>query len=379
MHLKEIKNYLKNQPEKYFIPKMKKIAVVGAGISGLSMANYLEKHKIDYHIYERRHKKDLAGHGFLIPKEGMEYLYPIIDSDLLLRHGNFLKKYTQYSHTGRILAEKELDNVFAISRHSLINLLAQNISPEKITYKETIIPDESHNGKLKLSDGTDINAAITVISDGSRSRIRRCLFKDESMRMVRESEVVNILQDKELADSIENDFIKFHHEEGGLTFGILKLSDDTILWYSQFDNQKYMINECSAENLRKYMLEVFENWHPLVPEIIQKSHYKHVHLWNVYELEKLNPFYKDNFVFIADAAHPLIPFTSQGVTSALKDSFLLTKHLVEEDDIQKAFRKYERDRKPEIEVHIHNGRTLLNQFLLPLNQQTENIIPISYK
>ncbi|RXM38706.1 monooxygenase [Chryseobacterium sp. CH21] len=358
---------------------MKKIAVVGAGISGLSMANYLEKHQIDYHIYERRKKEDLAGHGFLIPKEGMDYLYQIIDSDLLHRHGSFLKKYTQYSHTGKILAEKELDNVFAITRHSLIDLLAQNISPEKIIYEETVIPDDQQNGKLKLSDGTYIDADIAVISDGSRSRIRKHFFKDESMKVVQESEVVNIIQNKEIADSIEHDFMKFHHEEGGLTFGILKLSDDTILWYSQFDNKKYTINECSAENLRKYMLEVFENWHPLVPEIIQKSKYKNVHLWNVYELENLNPFYHENFVFIGDAAHPLIPFTSQGVTSALKDSFSLTKYLVEEDNIQAAFSKYESERKPEIEVHISNGRILLNQFLLPLNQQTENIIPISYK
>ncbi|PRB00185.1 monooxygenase [Chryseobacterium sp. MYb7] len=358
---------------------MKKIAVVGAGISGLSMANYLEKHQIDYHIYERRKKKDLAGHGFLIPKDGMDYLYQIIDPNLIHRHGSFLKKYAQYSHTGKILAEKELDNVFAISRHSLIDLLAQNISPEKITYEETIIPDDQHNGKLKLSDGTYIDADIAVISDGSRSRIRKHFFKDESMRVVQESEVVNIIQNKEIADSIENDFIKFHHKEGGLTFGILKLSDDTLLWYSQFDNQRYMINECSAENLRKYMLEVFENWHPLVPEIIQKSNYKNVHLWSVYELENLNPFYHENFVFIGDAAHPLIPFTSQGVTSALKDSFSLTKYLVEEDNIHKAFSKYEEERKPEIEVHISNGRILLNQFLLPLSQQTENIIPISYK
>lgn len=127
------------------------------------------------------------------------------------------------------------------------------------------------------------------------------------------------------------------------------------------------------------MFEIFENWHPLVPEIIQKSDYKNVHLWNVYELEKLNPFYQENTVFIGDAAHPLIPFTSQGVTSALKDSLSLTKYLVEEENIQTAFRKYEAKRKPEIEVHINNGRILLNQFLLPLNQQTENILPISYK
>lgn len=358
---------------------MKKIAVVGAGISGLTMANYLEKHKIDYHIYERRKKEDLSGHGFLIPKEGMDYLYVIIDPETLLKHGNFLKKYIQYSHTGKILTEKKLDHVFAISRHSLINLLAQSISPEKITYEETVIPDNQQTGRLKLSDGTDIDADITVISDGSKSRIRRDLFKDEKMSVVRESEVVNIIQDKEIADSIENDFIKFHHEEGGLTFGILRLSEDTILWYSQFDNKKYMINECSSENLKKYMLEVFEDWHPLIPSIIQKSDYKNVHLWCVYELEKLHPFYKDNIVFIGDAAHPLIPFTSQGVTSALKDSFTLTRYLVEEKNTEEAFKKYEAERKPEIETHISNGRTLLEQFLLPLHQQSKNILPISYK
>lgn len=70
---------------------MNKIAVVGAGVSGLSMANYLEKHKIDYHIYERRKKEDLAGHGFLIPEEGIEYLTQIIDRSQLLKQGRFLK------------------------------------------------------------------------------------------------------------------------------------------------------------------------------------------------------------------------------------------------------------------------------------------------
>ncbi|PWN58590.1 FAD-dependent monooxygenase [Chryseobacterium viscerum] len=358
---------------------MNKIAVVGAGISGLSMANYLEKYKIDYHIYERRKKEDLAGHGFLIPQEGMNYLYQIIDPGLLHKHGNFLKKYIQYSHTGKILAEKELDSVFAISRHQLIDLLSQNISSEKITYEETIISDDKQGRKVKLSDGTNIDGDIIIISDGSRSHIRKELFKDEKIRIVRESEVVNIIENKEIAESLENDFMKFHHEEGGLTFGILKLSEDTILWYSQFDNEKYRINECSADNLKKYMLEVFEKWHPLVPSIIKKSDYKNVHLWRVYELEKLNPFYKDNIVFIGDAAHPLIPFTSQGVTSALKDSFTLTKYLVEKNNRTEAFSKYEAERKPEIEVHINNGRTLLNQFLLPLDQQTENILPISYK
>ncbi|WET47893.1 FAD-dependent monooxygenase [Chryseobacterium indologenes] len=358
---------------------MNKIAVVGAGISGLSMANYLEKHNIDYHIYERRKKEDLAGHGFLIPQEGIEYLTQIIDPVLLFKQGSFLKKYIQYSHTGKKLAEKDLNNVFAISRHSLIQLLSENISPEKITYNVTVIPSDTEKGKLKHSDGTDINAGIAIVSDGSRSRIRKDLFKNEKMRQVRENEVVNIIKNESIAASVENDFMKFHHDQGGLTFGILKLSQDTILWYSQFDNEKYKINEYNSDHLKKYMLELFADWHPLVSLIIQQSNYENVHLWCVYELEELNPFYKDNIVFIGDAAHPLIPFTSQGVTSALKDSYTLTKYLVEEHSIIDAFRKYETERKPEIEIHIHNGRILLNQFLLPIDQHTDNILPISYK
>ncbi|KFF74087.1 monooxygenase [Chryseobacterium sp. P1-3] len=358
---------------------MKNIAVVGAGISGLSMANYLEKHNLDYHIFERRKKEDLAGHGFLLPQEGLEYLSRIIDCQLLYEQGNFLEKYIQYSHKGKMLAEKNLDRVFAISRQALINILSQNISQEKITYGKTVTLYDIEKGKLQYKDGSYMNADFTIIADGSKSRIRGEVFKEETIRTVRESEVVNIVKNKDIAQSISNDFMKFHHEKGGLTFGILKLSADTILWYSQFDNEKYKINECPPQNLKAYMLDIFNEWHSLIPSIILQSDYENVHLWHVYELEKLNPFYKDKIVFIGDAAHPLIPFTSQGVTSALKDCFALTEYLVEKRNIYDAFRKYEEERKPEIEIHIKNGRVLLNQFLLPLNQYTENILPISYK
>lgn len=359
---------------------MNKIAVVGAGISGLSIANYLEKHQLEYHIYERRKKDDLTGHGFLLPKEGIDYLSQIIEPSVLFKHGNFLKKYIRYSHKGKILAEKDLNDVFVISRSSLINILAQNIPAERISYEETIVPCTLQKEKLKKQDGSYIDSDIMIVSDGSKSRIRREIFKEETMNVVQENEIVNIIKCKDIATRLEDNFIKYHHEDGGLTFGILKLSEDTVLWYSQFDNEKYKISEaCSVESLKNYMFEIFDDWDPMVSSIVKGSNYENVHLWKVYELETLNPFYKDNIVFIGDAAHPLIPFTSQGVTSALKDSFILTQYLTSEKNMTDAFRKYEAERKPEIEIHIRNGRILLDQFLKPLHQQTENILPISYK
>jgi len=361
---------------------MSKVAIIGAGVSGLSMANYLEKSNIDYHIYERRTKNDLKGHGFILPKEGIDYLSQIIDIDELYTKGSFLKKYVHYGHKGDIISEKDLDNVFVISRSTLIEVLSKNIPLQKISYENTLALSGFSDGKaiMRFEDHSSLQADIVIASDGSRSRIRRQIFQNEVMKAVLENEVVNIIENEELANQIEHNFLKFHHEDGGLTFGVLKLSSTKILWYCQFDISKFFINEdYTPDCIRQFMIDNFGDWNPLVSSIINQSSYENAHIWRVYELEKLNDFYYKNIAFIGDAAHPLIPFTSQGVTSALKDSYILTNLILEENNLDSAFKKYEEERKPEIETHIKNGRILLNQFLLPLNQQPKDTVPISYK
>ena len=361
---------------------MSKVAIIGAGVSGLSMANYLEKNNIDYHLYERRTQNDLKGHGFILPKEGIEHLSSIIDINDLYKKGSFLKKYIHYNQAGEIMSEKDLDDVFVVSRSALIEILANEIPSDKISYQTTIGLKGFENGKanIEIDENNVIQADIVVASDGSRSRIRRKIFQDETMRAVLENEVVNIIENEELASQIESNFLKFHHEKGGLTFGVLKLSPKKILWYCQFDITKYFINEdYTADCIRQFMIDNFGDWNDLISSIIEGSSYENAHIWRVYELEKLNPFYHENVVFIGDSAHPLIPFTSQGVTSALKDSFTLTQLLKEGNDLQETFKKYEEERRPEIDIHINNGRILLNQFLLPLSEQPKNTLPISYK
>lgn len=361
---------------------MGKAAIIGAGVSGLSMANYLEKNNIDYHLYERRTQNDLKGHGFILPKEGIGFLSNIINIDDLYAKGSFLKKYIHYNQSGEIISEKDLDNVFVVSRSALIEILAKGVPADKISYNSTVRLDGFTNGKAEITvdDREKLDADVVIASDGSRSRIRRTIFQEESMKAVLENEVVNIIENEALASEIESNFLKFHHESGGLTFGVLKLSSSKILWYCQFDITKYFINEdYTPDCIRQFMIDNFGTWNPLISSIIEGSSYENAHIWRVYELEKLNPFYHQNVVFIGDAAHPLIPFTSQGVTSALKDSFTLTNLLTEGNPLQETFQQYEEERKPEIDIHIANGRALLEQFLLPLNEQPKNTLPISYK
>ena len=76
----------------------------------------------------------------------------------------------------------------------------------------------------------------------------------------------------------------------------------------------------------------------------------------------------------------MLPFTSQGVTSAIKDAKVLIDCLKQNpNDYKRAFKEYSNVRKEEIAIHFKNGRLLRDNFLLPLEEQKMNIIPISFK
>jgi hypothetical protein len=58
---------------------------------------------------------------------------------MLFKHGSFLKKYIQYSHTGKN-CRKGPQQCFCYFQTGTDRLLSANISPEKITYNATVIP-----------------------------------------------------------------------------------------------------------------------------------------------------------------------------------------------------------------------------------------------
>jgi len=89
-----------------------------------------------------------------------------------------------------------------------------------------------------------------------------------------------------------------------------------------------------------------------------------------FELDELSDYYQGNTIFVGDSAHPLVPFTSQGVASALEDAQMLVNLLVKRStNIEDALKEYSDNRKREIKVHIQNGKILSDNFLLPLDEQ----------
>jgi 2-polyprenyl-6-methoxyphenol hydroxylase-like FAD-dependent oxidoreductase len=81
---------------------------------------------------------------------------------------------------------------------------------------------------------------------------------------------------------------------------------------------------------------------------------------------------------MGDAAHPVLPFTSQGVLSAQKDAKVLTDLIKSQLDTEAVFSSYSDTRMQEMQEHFDNGKAMMANFLLPLKQQSVEI-PMSVK
>lgn len=363
---------------------MNTISIIGGGIAGLTIANIFHKENIAFQLYERSSIQSNKGHGFIIPLEGFEILKTFIKTEDLLKEGNILNEYVSCDNKGEVFDKRPMQSDYIISRKALVDLFEANLPENLIHHNKSVSHlklNENGIEEIIFSDATSlVPPSLVIASDGSRSKIRTSMVEDKLLRETTVHEIVNIFENKELTEVLGNQFLKFHHVDGSLSIGLLKVSDTEVLCYAQFDVNKYPLNDDSAEGIKNFMQTHFKDWAYPVPLFLEKTDFKNAHYWRVCELDILDNYYCKNTVFVGDTAHSLLPFTSQGVTSAILDAQVLVESLKKYPlEAEKAFQEYSDIRKKEIAVHFNNGRLLRDNFLLSLEKQKMNIIPISFK
>jgi salicylate hydroxylase len=78
---------------------------------------------------------------------------------------------------------------------------------------------------------------------------------------------------------------------------------------------------------------------------------------------------RGNVALIGDAAHPLLPFTSQGANSALEDAADLVAAVAtctSPDELEPALRAYSHRRRPRRASHVAAGRSIAADFVNPI-------------
>ena len=169
---------------------MKSIAIVGSGISGLFLANLLEKNtSFSYKIFEKKPSLDLSdGYGIQLSVNSINLLNKIGFQKMNASEVFFPKKVNFFD--AKVLEKIcdidlsqfnfENNRYTTLKRSKLIEFLLSNIPKDKIIFNSDLINIEEYEKlKLSFSDNTKEEFDYIVAADGVYSRTKEILFKKE--------------------------------------------------------------------------------------------------------------------------------------------------------------------------------------------------------
>jgi len=319
----------------------KKIIIVGGGIAGLTLANFLKKNNFNnFRIYESFEKKLTRPTGIQLTPNAVRIL-DFLDSRFFLNNNfhkiNYLSinslnsRYFNSKSEVRINLQNIVSDkmpYLTCDRSILIKFLEKNLSSKEIFYSKQVVQTiKDHNIiRVKFNDGSEDYCDLLVSADGmfSRSRLDNNIISKTNFYAYR-----GVLKNFYSKYSLENDVIRlwlndnkhlvsyFINNQNDLSFtGISKSSEKTILASGETN---YSI-PFPVDQFRT----LFSSENKILREMLDTLH--EVYRWPIFSLKK-RVFYRDNQIFIGDSSHGTVPFQAQGAALAIEDSYVLYEQI----------------------------------------------------
>ncbi len=356
------------------------IAIFGAGIAGLMSAIALRAQGHQCQIYERMRQGQETGMGFILMPEGIDCLQSFGVDLTGENSGAPLQRYFCRSSSGQILYEQPLPaGTRSIRRRQLIDALMRALpsAGAPIFDAELAALDFDDAGNVtqaRLNTGASVKADLYVSAEGIRSRARQALYPGWPSPQAQVLEIVGMVSCKSTVRWASNNFNKFHAVTGGIALGTLAVDSEHVIWYLQFDSQRFPLPPVDpgnfAETRKKFVTSLVGEWADPIPHLLSIADFSRTHLWRPLDTDLVPAFYRGNLVLVGDAAHPLSPFTSQGVSSAVADAVALAENLRPENvktpsDLERALARYSKERREQCAPYVAKGRELARHFLTP--------------
>jgi salicylate hydroxylase len=312
-----------------------RVAVVGAGIAGLSVAAFLARAGITATVYEQATELGEVGAGLQLSPNGSRLLHraglgahlsaaAIRPEAIEVRRwqDNGLIARTELGAACEAAYGAPYYTVHRAKLHSgLLGLVEDRVRRGRRCVAVTEYADRV---ELRFAGGATVAADLVVGADGLHSVVRR---------------------------AVSADVARF----SGLTVhrGLVRDTAGEPLVRIWLGPQRhvvcYPIGNGVANVVDAGRPESFTGWHDEVHAIVARA--DSWTRWPLYEREPLARWSTRRIVLAGDAAHPLLPFGAQGANQAIEDAAALAACLGRGGlaDLPTALARYERARVPRVD------------------------------
>lgn len=331
-----------------------RIAIIGAGVGGLTLALALRERGIDAEIYERTTElREVGAAVYLaanasrfIERWGLGQAFSQVSWEptaLIYRDGRDGHVIARYDETesGRYGAPGH-----GIHRADLQQILADAVGRDRMHLGKEITSYTQEDGEvtIQFADGTSAQADLVVGADGARSIVRELLVGGDDKIYTGRSGFRGLVAVKDLPSLPDPTAIQFwigpdghllHYPIGGDGDVINFLLVKRMPW----DSEDWTVEAGEDEHLR-----LFEGWHPAVIEMISAPTFDR--RWALNRRPWLSSWSDGRVVLLGDAAHALVPHHGQGANITVEDAVVLARCLSEADPdgIDDAVASYQQQR-----------------------------------
>jgi 2-polyprenyl-6-methoxyphenol hydroxylase-like FAD-dependent oxidoreductase len=341
----------------------KKIAIIGGGPGGLTLARLLQMQGAEVKVYERDAHKDARAKGATLDLHHESGLRALREAGLM---DAFRANYRPGADRMRITdkhASIKFEDTFAdddkgererpeIDRGPLQNILLDSLQPGTVVWDSHItgLNKQGDAWQVEFKNGTTIAADIVIAADGANSKIRPYITPIKpfyaGITVVEGAVYHSAKATPKIHELLNGGKIFAMNDEKTLI--VSSKGDGSLVFYTGCKTDENWVRNCGIDFTDKaQVLSWFKNefagWDNLWLELFE----------NASDNFTLRPQYcmpldqtweaQPNITMLGDAAHLMPPFAGEGVNMAMLDAVELSHHLTSEThpDLQTAIATYE--------------------------------------
>ncbi len=334
----------------------KRIALIGAGIGGLTAARALSLRGFAVRVFEQADELKDVGAGIQVAPNSTKVLRALgLEPQLKALGYQPRSVVVRDWDDGRELRRTPMDNAqakygagyYLMHRADLLQMLSAALPGVTIELGARVeaVSATGKQAVVTLSGGAQFECDLVVGCDGINSLVRKTLHGGQSPRFTgnmcwRALTPADVFPPGLVAPDMTIwmgplGHIVVYYIRGG-QFVNMVASRETETWVEE----SWSISSSAAE-----MTVAFPTVGDDMRMLLERA--QSCFKWGLFDRDPLPWWSRGRITLLGDAAHPMLPFLAQGAAMAIEDAFVLARELAASpDDLAAALQRYEAIRRP---------------------------------
>ena len=333
-----------------------RVAIIGAGIAGLSLAIGLQKKGFLVTVFEQASEYKKVGAGIILGNNAMQVFRKLGLSEQLQSKGNYLSSMQVTDNKNKVISkmdftefERTFDSVnLAIHRSDLQQILFDNIQGNVVQFSKKLSDISESDGVVKLTfeDGSKEICDLCIGGDGFHSSVRNLLFPEVKYRDAKQVCWRGITETK-LSSKFENMFTEMWGDRARMGFG--QINETEVYWFALLNFEK-SIEEYTNVNWR----DRFQDFIPEAQQLLENTPDEKLHVAAMQDFQPIKNWTIGKVCLIGDAAHAMTPNMGQGAGQGIEDAHLLAQ-LLGLDPTNSSFLTFQNKRMAKVKGIVQNS------------------------